>query len=280
MGDVVLTARQRVIIKGIILEAKTRYGENKYGYQAACIATITSFPESGCRMLANANVPESIKYEHDLLPWTYDGLGHDHASCGDFQQQTGYRWVPAGYGWAMNQTTMNSPDGWGTPKQLMNPVITAAKFFNAMESKHPNKSWYNRPAWVVAQNVQGSAYDGNPRAANNYNSTYGGNYLGMRLHGRLAVRLLWNTVKIGKPIKPVKPKPPKVVKPTKPSPKPKPVKSTAPKVVTVRYGQTLAGIAANNRTTWPKLVQLNAKAHPSLTNRPDFIQPGWKIRVR
>lgn len=269
-----LTKRQRTIIRGTIHEARVRYAKDpvEVQRQAAMIAVMTMFPESGCRVLANANVPESIKYPHDRLPWTSDGLGHDHASCGSYQQQTGYKWVPAGYGYAMNQTTMNSPNGWGTPKELMDPAGAAGKFFRAMDKHHPGHGWMHKSGWVVAQNVQGSAYDGNARAANNFSSVYGGNYLGQRTKAIAAVRLLWPAVNPAKPA-PVPP-PPKAVKP---KPKPKP----GPKSVTVRAGQTLAIIAKNNGVKdWHKLVELNRKAHPSLVARPDFVKVGWKLRVR
>jgi hypothetical protein len=135
---------------GIIAAVKKRGWSQK----AAVISIETALTESGMRMIASANVPESQKYPHELLGWTDDGLGHDHASCGMFQQQTGTRWTTAGFGTDMNQTTMNSPDGWGTPAELMNAETSTTKFLNALA----NVDWQHMENWAAAQAVQHSGF--------------------------------------------------------------------------------------------------------------------------
>lgn len=145
-----LSANQLTNTRGIIRATKARGWPKK----PAIVAIAAAKTEAGLRVLASANVPESQKYPHDLLNWTDDGLGHDHASCGMYQQQTGWKWTPAGYGRAMNQTTMNSPDGWGEPRVLMDPEKSTALFFNSLAKV----SWLTLPRWEAAQAVQHSAF--------------------------------------------------------------------------------------------------------------------------
>lgn len=180
-----LTEHQRANALGIIAAVKARAWPAK----AAVIAVETALTEAGMRIIASANVPASQRYPHDLLSWTSDGMGHDHASMGMFQQQTGYRWTPAGYGYAMNQTTMNSADGWGTPAELMNAQTSTSKFLNALA----RIDWLHKSNWVAAQDVQHSAYDGNPRQANNYSREYGGNYHSQDTRAAAIVAALWPT---------------------------------------------------------------------------------------
>lgn len=155
-----LTAHQFANAEGIIAAAKAR----NLPETAAVIAVMTALTESGMRVIASANVHASQAYPHDLLAWTDDGLGHDHASMGMFQQQTGYAWADHGFGGAMNQTTMNTPNGWGTPAQLMSAEKSTEKFFAALETHN----WQHLTPWLAAQAVQGSAFaDGS-----NYHGQY------------------------------------------------------------------------------------------------------------
>jgi hypothetical protein len=155
---------------------------------AAYVIVSAALAESGMQMYASANVPDSVNYPHVRVGWSDDGLGHDHASCGMLQQQTGTAWCPAGYGQAMNQTTMRSPNGWGTPAQLMDPVYSANKFLEVMETR----PWQTQAAWVTAQDVQGSAYDGHPRPINGESSEYGGNYHGTYPRAQQLVDAAWS----------------------------------------------------------------------------------------
>lgn len=158
---------------GIIAAVRKRGWEPK----AAVIAIETALTESGMRMIASANVPESQKYPHELLSWTSDGLGHDHASMGMFQQQTGTRWTTAGFGDGMNQTTMNSSDGWGTPAELMDAEKSTTKFLDALG----RVDWQHMDNWVAAQAVQRSAFPD------------GSNYRNADAVAQRIVSALWNT---------------------------------------------------------------------------------------
>ena len=182
-----LTVHQYRNLLGVVRAVQSRPA-TKDSKLAAYVIVSAALAESGMQMYASANVPESVNYPHVKVDWSADGLGHDHASCGMLQQQTGYAWCPAGYGSAMNQTTMNSPNGWGTPAQLMDPVYSANKFLEVMETR----SWQRQPAWVTAQDVQGSAYDGHPRPINGESSEYGGNYHGTYPRAVQLVDAVWS----------------------------------------------------------------------------------------
>lgn len=93
----------------------------------AQIAITVAITESGIRELANTNVPSSLNYPHE-------GVGSDHASLGEFQQQT---------------------PGWGTVSELMQPHVDAVKFLNALKL-HTNRT--TLLPWQAAQAVQRSAY--------------------------------------------------------------------------------------------------------------------------
>lgn len=167
-----LSRAQRRNAKAIIVET-CKYGhEQGWDFrrtrQNCRKALMTPRPETGLLNIASANVPESQKYPHDLLSWTSDGLGHDHASMNMYQQQTGYDWTPAGYGREMNQTTMNSPNGWGTPEHLMQIPFQVRAFLRTLGQRY----WHGEPAdryvhkvtagalGEMCQEVQGSAYPG------------------------------------------------------------------------------------------------------------------------
>lgn len=167
-----LTAHQHANALGIIAAVKLR----AWGIKAAYIAVEAALDESGMRVIASANVKASQQYPHDMLSWTSDGLGHDHASMGMFQQQTGYAWC-SGPGDAMNETTMNSPNGWGTPAELMNAEKSTEKFLAALAER----DWAAMTNWAAAQAVQGSAFPD------------GRNYQAQDARARSIVDALWST---------------------------------------------------------------------------------------
>lgn len=160
--------------RGIIAAVKKR----GWSAKAAVIAIETVLTESNMCMIASANVPASQRYPHVRLSWTSDGMGHDHASMGMYQQQTGYAWTPAGYGRNMNQTTMDSPDGWGTPAELMDPEKSTEKFLNEL-AHHP---WATMDNWMAAQSVQVSAFPD------------GSNYRQNDSYAHTIVNALWSAV--------------------------------------------------------------------------------------
>lgn len=249
-----LSRRQRALAIGTVRAVK-REG---LPYLAADICLMVQLTEAGLKMIASANVPESQKYPHDLLTWTYDGLGHDHASMNSYQQQTGYKWTPAGYGRNMNQTTMDSPDGWGTPEELMSFEGSTKKFLHRLKQF----DWRDMEPWLAAQRVQGSAFSDGSNYRNNHKRA-------MRMR-----RLLWPWVKAA----------PAKKKPTPPTPKPKRIhkKHAAGKsvTITVRPGNTLSGLAENWHTTIEKLILLNKQRYPSIAHDPGDIRVGWKLRVQ
>ena len=95
--------------------------------QGIVVALATMSQESTYRMLASSNVPESLQYPHD-------GVGSDHLSVNQYQQQVGI---------------------WGTAEDLMNPVTANVKFFDALLKV---SGWQSMPVTVAAQTVQGSAH--------------------------------------------------------------------------------------------------------------------------
>ena len=253
---IVLSKRQRAIALGTCREAKHR----GLGRAGAVVGLMTQKTESGLKVLANANVPVSKTIPHDLLSWSHDGLGHDHASVGSCQQQTGYAWVPAGFGHRMDQTTMNSPNGWGTPHELMDFQKGIGKFYDHLEKFN----WKAIRPWQAAQRVQGSAFsDGS-----NYRKSYA--------WANAVATLLW-------PLVSSKPSPKPIVLP---APKPKPSKpqkkAAAGKAVYIKIvsGMTLSRLAEHWDTDVAHLQRLNAKKYPSIVKNPGDINVGWKVRVR
>jgi len=114
------------------------------GDQAALIALMTGITEWGLRILGNPHDPSG-----DGLP--AQGVGFDHDSLGIFQQRP----------------------SWGTAQQRLDPAASANLFLNRL-LKHAD--WRSVDPWQAAQDVQVSAYDGDPRPANHFSSIYGGNY--------------------------------------------------------------------------------------------------------
>jgi len=94
--------------------------------RAARIAIEVALTESGLRVYANRNVPESLK----LPP---EAVGHDHLSVGIFQQQTPML---------------------GTCADCMGVATSTAKFLDALG----RVDWRNMSNWKAAQSVQRSAF--------------------------------------------------------------------------------------------------------------------------
>lgn len=65
-------------------------------------------------------------------------------------------------------------DSWGPLTVRMDPAGAAGLFLDRLANL---AGWAQLEPWVAAQDVQVSAYDGHPRAANNYSPVMGGNYL-------------------------------------------------------------------------------------------------------
>jgi hypothetical protein len=66
-----------------------------------------------------------------------------------------------------------SSQGWGTPAQELNPATAAGMFVQRLLAV---PGWEALAPWVAAQDVQRSAFDGNPSPANGGSSVVGGNY--------------------------------------------------------------------------------------------------------
>lgn len=119
--------------KGIIAACKSRKLPGDQGQRIADIALETALTESGLRMYANVNNPESLRLPHDAV-------GRDHGSVGLFQQQVG--------------GAVNSTANWGSTAELMDPEISARKFLDALL----RLNWMTMTNWGAAQAVQRSAF--------------------------------------------------------------------------------------------------------------------------
>ena len=128
-----LDAKQIGYAKGIIAACKARNLPDDQGQRVADIALETALTESGLRMYANANNPESLRLPHDAV-------GSDHGSVGLFQQQVG--------------GAVNSTANWGTTAELMDPEISTRKFLDALL----RLNWIPMTNWAAAQAVQHSAF--------------------------------------------------------------------------------------------------------------------------
>lgn len=119
-----LTAGQAAIVRATIARVIAREkGDPK---RAATICVETEIVESGIRILANPNVPESMAIAHE-------GVGEDHLSVGPYQQQ-----VPM----------------WGTARDCMDPAASTNKFLDHLLGFN----WRPLPTGVAAQDVQVSAF--------------------------------------------------------------------------------------------------------------------------
>jgi LysM repeat protein len=128
-----LTSNQIKYAKGIIAACKARELPDDQGQRAADIALETALTESGLRMYANVNNPESLRLPHDAV-------GSDHGSVGLFQQQVG--------------GAVNSTADWGTTAELMDSEISTRKFLDALL----RLNWIPISNWAAAQAVQHSAF--------------------------------------------------------------------------------------------------------------------------
>jgi hypothetical protein len=151
-----LDASQLRYAKGIIAACRARALPADQGQRVADIALEAALTESGLRMYANANNPESLRLPHDAV-------GSNNGSVGLFQQQVG--------------GAVNSTANWGTTAELMNPEISTRKFLDALL----RLNWIPMSNWEAAQAVQNSAFSD------------GSNY---RRHDAAAIRIrkaLWDS---------------------------------------------------------------------------------------
>ena len=95
--------------------------------RAMVVAIATALQETQLKNLANPKVPESMKLPHD-------GTGTNYDSLGIFQQRASL---------------------WGTPAQLMDPAVAAAKFFTKLQKV---SGWEKMSVTGAAQAVQRSAF--------------------------------------------------------------------------------------------------------------------------
>lgn len=121
-GDVGLNKTQFAHARAIVAAVKAR----RLPERAAWIAIEVGLTESGLRVYANRNVPESLRLPHEAV-------GQDHLSVGIFQQQTPM---------------------WGTCSDCMGVATSTAKFLNALGKVN----WRNMSNWMAAQTVQRSAF--------------------------------------------------------------------------------------------------------------------------
>jgi hypothetical protein len=128
-----LNATQIKYAQGIIAACKARKLPGDQGQRLADIALETALTESGLRMYANANNPDSLRLPHD-------DVGSDHGSVGLFQQQVG--------------GAVNSTADWGTTKELMDPETSTKKFLDALLKL----DWIPMTNWAAAQAVQHSRF--------------------------------------------------------------------------------------------------------------------------
>lgn len=132
----------------------TAAAERAAGTDAAVIAVMVGYTESGLRVLGNTTV--------DIGNHPVEGTGSNADSLGIFQQRA----------------------SWGTVAQRLDPVVSTGLFVARLQFV---SGWAGKPPWVAAQDVQRSAYDGHPRPANNESNVYGGNY---RAHYAIARRIV------------------------------------------------------------------------------------------
>jgi hypothetical protein len=106
--------------------------ETKLPQRAWEIAVATALQESGLKNQATATYPETLRFP-------YDKVGDDHDSVGLFQQRPS--------------------QGWGTPSELMDPRIAAARFYKKLgEVVTTRRGWEKERLTVIAQAVQRSGF--------------------------------------------------------------------------------------------------------------------------
>jgi peptidoglycan DL-endopeptidase CwlO len=134
-GPMTLSARQSVVA-GQYISVGKQLGVSRDGQ---IIAIMMALQESSLRVLANSNVPASLRFPHD-------GVGSDHDSLGTAQQR------PA--------------SGWGTIEQLMDPVYNVRAFYGGPSGPNHGspRGLLDIPGWQfmskgqAAQAVQVSAF--------------------------------------------------------------------------------------------------------------------------
>ncbi|MDP9694491.1 UNVERIFIED_ORG: hypothetical protein J2X79_002050 [Arthrobacter globiformis] len=134
-GPSSLSARQSVVA-GQYISVGKQLGVPRDGQ---IIAIMMSLQESSLRVLANSNVPASLRFPHD-------GVGSDHDSLGTAQQR------PAA--------------GWGTVEQLMDPAYNVRAFYGGPSGPNHGspRGLLDIPGWQfmskgqAAQAVQVSAF--------------------------------------------------------------------------------------------------------------------------
>lgn len=114
------------------------------GDAGALIVLMVGLTESGLRQLGNPN-------DATAAGLVDQGIGFDHDSIGIFQQRP----------------------SWGTAQQRMDPVSSSGLLLDQIEAI---PGWRGELPWVVAQDVQVSAFDGIARPANGFIAEVGGNY--------------------------------------------------------------------------------------------------------
>lgn len=123
-----MTANQS-LFAAVIVSVGKALKQTPTQIQEALMAAAT---ESGFQNYANKYNPASLAIQHDKV-------GSDHGSVGLFQQQVG--------------GAPHSTANWGTTAELMNPVIAAQKFFQALDAKGQHGDMAS-----TVQNVQGSVH--------------------------------------------------------------------------------------------------------------------------
>jgi peptidoglycan hydrolase-like protein with peptidoglycan-binding domain len=121
-ADVGLDKTQFGHAQAIVAAVKAR----RLPERAARIAIEVGLTESGLRVYANRDIPESLKLPHEAV-------GHDHRSVGIFQQQTPL---------------------WGTCADCMGVATSTAKFLNALGEVN----WQKMSNLMEAQSVQRSSF--------------------------------------------------------------------------------------------------------------------------
>lgn len=130
-----LSARQAAVARGYV-SIGNQLGVPRDGQ---IVAIMMALQESSLRVLANSNVPASLRFPHD-------GVGSDHDSLGTAQQR------PAA--------------GWGSVEQLMDPAYNVRAFYGgpAGPNRGSPRGLLDIPGWQfmskgqAAQAVQVSAF--------------------------------------------------------------------------------------------------------------------------
>lgn len=200
-GDVTLEEAQAANARTVIGVAKTY----NLGQQGALIGLMTALAESHLKNYANTGVPISQQNPVWLSLAEPRPLGNDHDSVGIIQQRVSTGWSTYG-----NYTNGSDPEkDKNVTWQLMDPAYAAQAFFgtppgaelpaglaqpSALQKGLQNKpGWESKPYWEAAQSVQVSAYDGNPRAANNFSSIVGENYKNQQAAAQSLLDQYWQS---------------------------------------------------------------------------------------